>query len=151
MTAHGDILIYGCDVAKGTIGQAFIEQLAAATGKDVAASTSDTGAAALGGDWVLEAQTGTIEAQALDASGYDQLLVAPTVYLGPNLINDGNFDNTIQPGLNSVNSVGLAYNGFTSSTTIGIIRVNGSIYANGPDTADTGTQYLQVQTARPGP
>ena len=62
LNEKGDILLYGCDVAKGDHGQAFIEQLAALTGADLAASNDLTGAAAQGGDWVLEAQTGTIEA-----------------------------------------------------------------------------------------
>ncbi|MGB5439563.1 MAG: DUF4347 domain-containing protein, partial [Gammaproteobacteria bacterium] len=57
--ADADILIYGCDVAAGEDGQAFIEQLAEFTGADIAASTDDTGA---GGDWVLEATTGVVEA-----------------------------------------------------------------------------------------
>lgn len=57
----GDILLYGCDVASGDAGQAFMQQLADLTGADVAASTDLTGSVALGGDWDLEAQTGTIE------------------------------------------------------------------------------------------
>jgi Ca2+-binding RTX toxin-like protein len=61
----GDILLYGCNVAQGDAGLAFIQQLAAATAAEVAASTDVTGAAALGGDWVLEANTGSIEAAAL--------------------------------------------------------------------------------------
>lgn len=59
---QGDILLYGCDVAQGESGQAFIDALAQATGADVAASTDLTGAAAQGGDWNLEAATGAIEA-----------------------------------------------------------------------------------------
>src|SRR5262249_9149308 len=42
----GDLLLYGCDVAAGPAGHAFVEALAAATGADVAASTDRTGAAA---------------------------------------------------------------------------------------------------------
>jgi Domain of unknown function (DUF4347)/Bacterial Ig domain/Bacterial Ig-like domain len=77
LSAEADILLYGCDVASGSVGQAFINQLAAATGADVAASTDDTGAAARGGDWQLERQTGAIEAQALAAAGWDHLLAPP--------------------------------------------------------------------------
>ncbi|WP_162604974.1 Ig-like domain-containing protein [Geomonas terrae] len=61
----GDILIYGCNVAQGSEGQALIQGLARVTGADVAASTNSTGAAALGGDWVLESATGPIEASTL--------------------------------------------------------------------------------------
>lgn len=62
MTADGDILLYGCDVALGSAGGAFIGLIAQYSQADVAASVNPTGAAALGGDWVLEASTGAIEA-----------------------------------------------------------------------------------------
>ncbi len=65
LTETGDLLLYGCDVAQGEEGQAFIRQLATATGADVAASVDLTGAQAQGGDWVLEATTGAIEADKL--------------------------------------------------------------------------------------
>lgn len=65
LTATGDILLYGCNVAADTVGLDFINQFAALTSADVAASTDLTGATALGGNWVLEAATGTIEAIAL--------------------------------------------------------------------------------------
>src|SRR6266511_4883597 len=55
LAPDGDIMLYGCDVAGGTTGQQFIDALARLTGADVAASTDLTGAAALGGDWTLEA------------------------------------------------------------------------------------------------
>ena len=60
LSDSGDILLYGCNVAEGTNGQAFISDLAALTGADVAASTDLTGSATLNGDWVLEAQVGEI-------------------------------------------------------------------------------------------
>lgn len=59
-----DLLLYGCDVAASARGQAFVKDLALLTGTDVAASTDDTGAAALGGNWVLEFNTGAITAAA---------------------------------------------------------------------------------------
>ncbi|MDX2215058.1 MAG: DUF4347 domain-containing protein [Oculatellaceae cyanobacterium bins.114] len=61
LTERGDLLIYGCDVARADT--TFIDHLSQLTGADVAASTNFTGAASLGGDWVLEASTGAIEAQ----------------------------------------------------------------------------------------
>ncbi len=60
--ANADLLIYGCDVAAGDEGRELLVALAALSGADVAASDDPTGAAARGGDWVLEQQTGTIEA-----------------------------------------------------------------------------------------
>ena len=74
LTATGDILLYGCDVGAGVQGAAFMQQLATLSGADVAASTDLTGAAAQGGNWVLEAQTGPIEAQAIAPVDYSGVL-----------------------------------------------------------------------------
>ncbi|QOJ23020.1 MAG: DUF4347 domain-containing protein [Gammaproteobacteria bacterium] len=63
-----DILLYGCEVAQGKQGQAFIEQLSLLTGVNVAASINLTGAEALGGDWILEAYTGLDKVRALHFS-----------------------------------------------------------------------------------
>jgi GH18 family chitinase len=62
LTTTGDILLYGCDVAGGVIGKAFVQQISQLTGADVAASDDWTGSAALGGDWLLEYATGLIDA-----------------------------------------------------------------------------------------
>jgi len=57
-----DLLIYGCDVAAGAVGEAFINKLSQITGADVAASVDLTGNVAKGGNWILEKATGAIEA-----------------------------------------------------------------------------------------
>jgi hypothetical protein len=62
LSVGGDILLYGCNVARGSFGVSFVERLAEVTGGDVAASTDLTGAVQLGGDWTLELTTGPIEA-----------------------------------------------------------------------------------------
>ncbi|MEO8859437.1 MAG: DUF4347 domain-containing protein, partial [Burkholderiaceae bacterium] len=62
LTADADLLLYGCDLAQTAIGQRLVDDVALLTGADVAASTDLTGAAALGGNWTLEYQHGTIEA-----------------------------------------------------------------------------------------
>ena len=62
LAPNADILLYGCDVAAGDIGGRFIETLSRLTGADVAASTNRTGFARSSGDWVLESETGRIEA-----------------------------------------------------------------------------------------
>ena len=62
LSAEGDLLLYGCNVAQGEVGLAFVEQLAIATGADVAASDDLTGAAGLGGDAQLEIRTGDVTA-----------------------------------------------------------------------------------------
>jgi Ca2+-binding RTX toxin-like protein/subtilisin-like proprotein convertase family protein len=68
LSADGDILLYGCDVAFGADGQAFITRFAALTGADVAASSDRTGGADVQGNWDLEASVGKIEARAASFS-----------------------------------------------------------------------------------
>ncbi|MDB5772902.1 MAG: tandem-95 repeat protein, partial [Burkholderia sp.] len=69
LQADGDILLYGCDVAADASGAAFVHQLSALTGADVAASDDLTGDNLLQGDWTLEYTTGAIEtALAVNAS-----------------------------------------------------------------------------------
>ena len=62
ITENGDILLYGCDVAKGEDGKNFVKKLSELTHADVAASDNLTGNVAQGGDWNLEIATGKIEA-----------------------------------------------------------------------------------------
>ncbi len=76
LSSTGDILLYGCDVAQGEVGQNFVNTLANLTGADVAASNDLTGSAALGGDWDLEVKTGVVEARAVVDLGYGAVLVA---------------------------------------------------------------------------
>ncbi len=78
LTEDADLLLYGCNVASDSAGQAFVNQLSHLTDADVAASDDLTGNTALGGDWLLEYATGLIEAplalqvQAMEA--YQQVL-----------------------------------------------------------------------------
>ena len=61
LSPDADLLLYGCDVAQGATGRQLVQDLAALTGADVAASTDLTGAAARGGDWALEYRTGAVQ------------------------------------------------------------------------------------------
>src|SRR6476660_4154124 len=61
----GDILLYGCDVAANAHGQKLVEEIHELTGGDVAASTGETGSAALGGNWVLEFTAASLMGQCL--------------------------------------------------------------------------------------
>ena len=70
LTQDADILLYGCSIAAGSDGQLLIDTLARMTQADVASSVDVTGAAALGGDWVLEYQSGPIEIKVLDFINY---------------------------------------------------------------------------------
>ena len=111
LKAGGDLLVYGCDVAKGADGRQFVNDLAAATGANVAASTDVTGK---DGNWVLEYSSGvTVAADSFDASGlsaYNSDLVNGTLFKG---LFDANTSND-----------------FTAATSINV-DANGNFYLTG--------------------
>jgi len=61
LTASGDILFYGCNVAAHGDGQSLVADIARLTDADVAASEDLTGLASSGGNWALEYRSGSIE------------------------------------------------------------------------------------------
>ncbi|MDB9312139.1 CHAT domain-containing protein [Spirulina sp. CS-785/01] len=63
LSPTADILLYSCFTALNAVGESLINQIATATGADVAASVDATGSANYGGNWQLEYSTGNIEAQ----------------------------------------------------------------------------------------
>lgn len=56
-----ELAIYGCRVAAGSAGEAFLRRLHALSGAQVAAATGSVGSAALGGQWLLDFRTGPTE------------------------------------------------------------------------------------------
>jgi VCBS repeat-containing protein len=72
LAESGDILVYGCEFAKGAEGVAATRLLSQLTGADVAASSNDTGHENLQADWVLEVQVGTIEAPVIISEAAQQ-------------------------------------------------------------------------------
>ncbi|WP_178130441.1 Ig-like domain-containing protein [Reyranella sp. CPCC 100927] len=89
LSADGDILLYGCNIAAGTDGAQTVDLLASLTSADVAASTDGTGATAQGGDWTLEEQQGVIDARSLSAPAWDGLLVQTTINPSGGVQTDG--------------------------------------------------------------
>ncbi len=67
LSADGDILFYGCNIAADESGEILIKQIAEITEADVAASDDVTGK---GGDWDLEKHTGIIETKNIDVENY---------------------------------------------------------------------------------
>ncbi len=122
----GDLLIYGCNVAKGEAGGRFINKLAEITNADIAASSNYTGAKQLGGDWDLEVKIGKVETHTLYIDNYNGLLQTAGIMSFSEVDPDldytkititrvvGEKEFTVQGG-NSVN--GLVYDG-------------GGVYAN---------------------
>lgn len=83
---NAEILLYGCDVAKGSAGTTFVSALARQTHTSVAASTDLTGSIAQGGNWILEYATGRINGNLAFSdkvlTGYSGVLAAPVLDLG---------------------------------------------------------------------
>ncbi|WP_407715694.1 Ig-like domain-containing protein [Comamonas testosteroni] len=139
LSADGDLLLYGCDIGLGEKGQTFLDQLAAITRADVAASTDRTGAAALGGNWTLEAHTGSIETSRPWASDsgpdYADLLALPSATQ-----NLGNTYWTNNTGANTVD-------GFTLTEATGATRAssaNSIYYSTGVVQDGSGNYYYQL-------
>ena len=86
LRAGGDILLYGCDVAQGASGDAFVHQFAALTHANIAASTDTTGADSHGGNWVLEDQVGSVHTTAIQAAQWNHELTTNTVATAADLI-----------------------------------------------------------------
>jgi sugar lactone lactonase YvrE len=80
----GLLEVYGCDVAAGAAGEAFVDGLAAATGHGVAAATHRVGVAWAGGSWGLDYQAGPGQPLALpaDAGQVDGALGTITTVAG---------------------------------------------------------------------
>ncbi|NKI75388.1 DUF4347 domain-containing protein [Dickeya sp. CFBP 2040] len=89
LTEDGDLLLYGCDIGATGSG-AFLQLLHDTTGADIAASNDNTGAAALGGDWVLETSLGDIQTSSLSVSHYSHLLSMVTFVENSQEDNDAN-------------------------------------------------------------
>ena len=101
LSESGDVLLYGCYVGADSEGQGFIDSLAELTRADVGASDDLTGAEGLGGDWVLEATSGSVETVALAATDYEGVL-APTVNAVADSViyTEGGDPITIDAGIN---------------------------------------------------
>jgi|GEM_PF-391341 len=79
LTPDGSLLLYGCGVAAGERGRAFVARLAALTGVAVAAAAGPVGAASLGGSWALAHRHGRVTAAPLAVPAMAGLLATITV------------------------------------------------------------------------
>lgn len=151
LSKDGDILLYGCDVAKGADGNAFINSLAKFTKADIAASTDATGTAILGGDWNLESHTGKIETQIFSSISYANILVTPS---------NQNFDSalTINNTTNSLTLNGITYTtngigkpdvyGYTAFTNETITGFSGNaLFSDLGGSADSSITFAEFKTA----
>ncbi|MBN4005233.1 DUF4347 domain-containing protein [Nostoc sp. LPT] len=97
------LILYGCNVAVGDAGEEFLHKLHQLTGANIAASTTPTGSAALGGDWNLQVQVGK------DFSMPDSIALAfkqesLSSYTG--ILAPGNLDSTFGVGGKVITDIG---------------------------------------------
>lgn len=124
LSENGDILLYGCNVAKDGSGQEFIEALANLTQADISASDDITGDSALGGDWNLEVSNGNIETTTLEYKNYSSTLADvtytendPAKLVASNIV--------INSGSNfSGGYVDFSLSSSTSTETLSLVKVN---------------------------
>ncbi|NEO85355.1 MAG: CHAT domain-containing protein [Spirulina sp. SIO3F2] len=131
LTENADLLLYSCFTALGATGEALITTIANITEADVAASINVTGSSLYGGDWVLEKQTGTIEATAPftaeTVANWDGKLATLTVQnAGDNLTVDGSL--TLREALQAANTDSLV-DGQMGSGTDTIMFDTGGVFA----------------------
>ncbi|MBC7951111.1 MAG: DUF4347 domain-containing protein [Rhodospirillaceae bacterium] len=151
LTQDGDILFYGCDVAAGADGQAFIDRVGALSGADVAASSDTTG---IHGDWVLERTTGTIEVGAFgdvheyahDLASVDLTALSLSAGDYGESVTDGTF-NYISGGYATATSVADPYAYFTVIDSNGLHMDSSAVSVQA--TAN-GYYYLSAQKADGG-
>jgi hypothetical protein len=155
LSADGDILLYGCKVAATAAGQRFIEQLSACTQADVAASTDATGAAALGGNWQLEAATGRIESSVLSLEAYTGILDVITGDNNPNSLT-GTANDDLISGLGGNDTINGAagfdravYSGASTGYSIGFNGGNFIVTDTNPANGNEGADRLiNIETAQ---
>lgn len=133
LTEDADILLYGCNVAQGDRGQAFVQTLSQLTQADVAASNDLTGSADMGGNWDLEVKNGAIESSLAinrpTRAAYNHIL--STSFNSVYSIQANSFYSTVEIGdLNGDGNQDL----ITSGSTRGLLMALG----NGDGTFSTG-------------
>ncbi|MFY4787916.1 VCBS domain-containing protein [Aliarcobacter butzleri] len=80
LNLNGDILLYGCDVSSGYIGEEFVNLLAQKTSADVAASDDATGSYIASADFDLETTSGSVESSTLEVDTNGQILGSITTH-----------------------------------------------------------------------
>ncbi|MEG5116339.1 DUF4347 domain-containing protein, partial [Microcoleus sp. A2-C5] len=106
-----EILLYGCNVAAGEKGAAFVEKLSKLTKANIAASADITGSAQKGGNWVLEYVTGAVktglaiepEVMANYAHALATFTVLNTLDAGPGSLRQAIFDANAAAGADIIN------------------------------------------------
>jgi len=136
-----DILLYGCDIAKGAAGEQFITSLAQESGRDVAASGDAVGQTDHGADWTLEKTKGAIEAQLIMPENY-AFVLAPTADVTPSHYTDDQTPVT-GTGITLVRGVTDTLSNWTNDTTPAISVIASSAATSGSIAGATVRLYVE--------
>lgn len=139
LVAGGDIFVYGCNVAETDLGRNFIDQIAAISKTDVAASVDLTGNLKGGGDWSLEYSSGTV--------------VVSDIFI-PEIVANYQFElNSTTFGFDTGTVSGGGTKTITEtigSDTISIVATDNNIYVGDRSTAGDSTAYTSQIIILPG-
>ncbi|BAY42929.1 FG-GAP repeat-containing protein [Scytonema sp. HK-05] len=165
------LLLYGCNVAATDTGAEFIAKLQEKTKAQIAASTTPTGNAALGGNWKLEVTTGRMTTSlafpVATQVAYTGVLNVSRVSLGPG-DNQGN-NNSFRPAIsasgryvafqsNASNLVAADTNNFsdifvydtqtrtTNRVSVGSGGIEGNNAVNGSPTISASGRYVAFES-----
>ena len=147
------LVLYGCNVAAGDTGTEFVAKLHRLTGANIAASTTLTGNADLGGDWNLEAKTRDFQTtspfSAATLATYKSVLVTPIDPNGliasyqnlPNNTSDDYTDNGTNYRFQAGTENNLVITGFNaspggSSESFGLVQLVDQIQLSRIDNAN---------------
>jgi Ca2+-binding RTX toxin-like protein len=155
LASDADLLIYGCNVAEGESGRAFLAKLAELTGANVAASETPTGAAHLGGDWNLDVRLGSVQTPLLNIPSYAGVLAAPTIGgLAPIAYTEDGAPQPLGPGVTFTGGLGYAGGSITFGVSGATADDQMSLFSDGdPNAADAisvdgGNVYVGTGTGR---
>lgn len=136
LTENADILLYGCRVAGTTKPASFLEDVAALTKANVAASTSITGNAERGGNWNFEVQVGNVTSPLAVTAATQQNYTGVLITLDVDTTEDENDgDADTGEGLSLRDAILIANNNPDSDYTIEL--TGGETYNLSLSDADT--------------
>ncbi len=154
LTSEADILLYGCFVAEGVEGKAFIDRLSEITSADIAASDDFTGNSELSGDWILEATTGLIDAPlAFKVEAMSAFNSTLQTFLVTNRNNSGagslrqaiiDAENNNNPGTKDIITVDESLNGFAINLNSSLPTISEDVEIQGNGLEIDGSNEHQI-------
>jgi len=117
LDGQGSLDLWSCDVAAGSSGRTFVNDLAAATGGNVAAASHLVGATALGGSWQLDDRVGNATA-ASPFTAATQQMFAGVLAAEQNGDNGTASAENTSPTISTVSTASFTYGTFDSLTVV---------------------------------